>query len=166
MMVIILVSLFWVSLFFIIVFSITTEQKKKAKLLLTSLKEEKFVHYKVRFLQMQTSKFTAIGGIWIKVDLYFNANLILIAPNSKGHFNGMNNFNLPVIITNDVEYFRNKTYSSNVKKPTEINFPWNKTMKIKYTVAGIIDKKYDIQIRFNQKEELENFKLINNMYNP
>jgi len=159
--VIILFISFWLGIFLTIVFSITASQKKKAKLIKLHLKEEKLSHYKVQFLQMKTSKYTAIGGVWIKVDFYFNENLILIAPDSDSFFNGMNNFNLPIIITNNHELYHNKTFSSKIKKATEINYPWTKTMKIKYREIGMIDNKYDIQIRFNQKADMEKFRLIN-----
>jgi len=160
--VIIIFLLFGVSIFFVVVLSITTVQQKKSRLLLTKLESEEFEYAQVKFIQNQTSKFTATGGLTIKAEMYFNDSFIMFCPKNKGLFNGMHNFNLPVIFTKDVEKYKNITQTYNVIHPDEIKITSLNNLKIKYKVISAVNRNYSIQVNFINKSDLTRLKNAKN----
>lgn len=160
--VIVIFLLFGVSIFFVVVFSITSVQQKKSRLLLSKLESEKFEHAQVKFIQNQTSKFTATGGLTIKAEMYFNDSFIMFCPKIRGLFNGMHNFNLPVIFTKDIEKYKSITQTYNVIHPDEMKITSINNLKIKYKVIGAIDRNYSIQVNFINKIDLTRLKNTEN----
>lgn len=143
-----------------IIFLITTIQQNQAKKLLYTLSGRNLEHLRISFHQTQLSEFTAVGGLPIKAEMYFDRDLILITPKKNGLFNGMFNFNLPLIFTDKVFDITKLVSSSVVIRPCRIKFTDGSPLRIRYEKSSIGKIKYDIIIKNLDKKDKDKFNLI------
>lgn len=155
--------LFGLIVFFGIIISISKVQLKRSKRILENLSDQSLTKIRIKFLQNQTGKFTAVGGMNINAELYFNEKFILITPKVNGIFNGLNNFNLPLIFTRNVNEIQNLTGHWNVIDPKEFKVTDFKTVIIKYENFSIGKIKYSITIRPADKNDWYKLESLKNV---
>jgi len=144
--------------FILIIFSINfiliEGQRRQANRVLNNLKQENLKHLKVTYLPSNKYSNGYNGPLFaIKAELYFNDEFILICPKRRGIYLGINTFNLPLIITNNIPRVMEKARTSTVLKPSYINITaWN-ALIIKSKTRKIIETDYKIQIKLINKED-------------
>jgi len=142
-----IIFLFFVTVFFGLIFIISKVQLKQTKKILEKLKDKPITRVKIKFIQNTLSKFSGTGGLTINAELYFNDEFVLITPKVNGLFNGLYNFNLPVIFTKNINEVKNLTGHLNVITPNDFNFTYRKSLIIKYESYSTVKIKYYIKIK-------------------
>ena len=158
-----IIFLFFVTVFLGIIVTISKVQLKQSKKILKKLKDQPLTRVKIKFIQNTLSKFSGTGGLTINAELYFNDEFILITPKVKGLFNGLHNFNLPVIFTKNINEVKNLTGHLNVITPNDFKFSYRKSLIIKYESYSTVKIKYYIKIKpANQRDwyKLSNLKNV------
>ena len=144
-----------------IIVVVSKSQQRFTKKILSKLEYYSFEKIQIRFLQSSVGKGSVVGGLPVKAVMYFSNDLILIAPKENGNFNGLFNFNLPVIIVKNKEKVHELEFG-NVVVPDKINLStWN-SISIKYQKTLIGNIKYSIQINLLDKNDIEKIKEIKN----
>jgi hypothetical protein len=147
-------------IFSIIIF-ISSLQLRKTKQILLKFKDYTLEKVKIRFLQSSIGKGAVVGGLSIKALMYLSDNFLIITPKEKGIFNGLFNFNLPVIMVKD-ENQRNVLGLNNLTVPDEIKLTSLNRILIKYHKNTISNVSYSIQISLQDKNDISKIDLIRN----
>lgn len=156
--------LFGVAVFLGIVITISKFQLNRSTKILNELSDMSLKKVKIKFLQNSTGKFAAVAGLNINAEMYFNENLVLITPKTNGIFNGLNNFNLPIIFSKNENEIGNLTDYSRVIKPELFKLTDFKTIIIKYEKYSIGNIEYNITIRLADKNEWHKVECLKNVY--
>ena len=151
-----------ISVFLTVVITISKIQLNKSKKILLQLENYSFEKIPIRFLQSSVGKGSIVTGLPIKTEMYFSENLIVIAPKEKGLFNGLFNFNLPVVFIRELEELKKIAGINNVVKPDKVSLSaWNSII-LKYERPLLFNVKYSIQINLLDKKDIEKISEIKN----
>ncbi len=154
--------LVFIIIFLTIVITVSRIQLNKSKKVHLRLKNYSFEKIPIRFLQSSVGKGSIVTGIPIKAEMYFSENLILVTPKEKGLFNGLFNFNLPVVFIRELEELKKITGISNIVKPDKVSLSaWNSII-LKYEKPLLFNVKYSIQINLLDKKDIEKISKIKN----
>lgn len=145
----------------IVLISLIQLQQKKQ--LLDKLDNFNLYKVKVRIIQSSVGKGSNVGGMPVKAEMYISDDLFLLTPKERGYFNGLHNFNLPVIFVKD-ENQKQKIKLNNLVVPDKVKIStWN-SITIKYQKPLIGNIKYSIQINLLDKKDIEKINKLKNWY--
>jgi len=150
--------LIFVSIIIIVVVSISINKNKELKQFLKSFDLKTLKKIDVKIMQTSTSKAKVIGGSYIGANLYLNKDFIIITQKTNTYFNSIYNIRLPIVITSDMGKASNIMYSPKIIIPNKIKITgWN-SINIEYEEQKLLNVKYNLTIRLENKKEIEYFK--------
>ncbi|WP_319502075.1 hypothetical protein [uncultured Draconibacterium sp.] len=148
-------------IFLIIALSLTSGVMKKSRSLLVSLSNQNLCNIMVTFFQNGSSKSGASTfGFPLKSKMFYNNDVIIITPKSIFSLSSMSYINLPLILTNNVEKYKELTKSNYIFRPTSIQSNGLKKLIIKYNGSGFV-KSYTVQVNCKTREDKEKILSVN-----
>ncbi len=155
-----IINLLFIPIFLILVVKISIKKDKETKAFLDNFDLSTLKKIDIKFMQSSSSKARVTGGHYIKANLYLNQDFILITQKEKSYFNSLYNRKLPFVITSNINKTFNITNSPNVIVPSKLLITnWN-AINIEFEEELLLKIKHKINIRLENKKEIEYFKEI------
>ena len=153
-----IINLIFISIFLIVVISISISRNLETKNFLESFDLSTLKKIEIKFMQSSSTNARVIGGNYIRANLYLNQDFIIITQKENSYFNSLYNRKFPIVITDDINKTFNIMNSPKIIVPRKLSITsWN-AINIEFEEDRLLNIKYKITIRLENKNEIEYFR--------